>query len=229
MTPRILVVEDESAIRDMVSFALRRAGMDAITVPDVPAAQHAIADKLPDLILLDWMLPGTSGLEYARRLKRDELTRETPIIMLTARSEEDDRVMGLDAGLDDYVVKPFSTRELVSRIKAVLRRTAPQIDEMRIEIGDLKIDTASQRVFVRGEHVHLGPTEFKLLLFFMSHPERVYTRGQVLDNVWGATVYIEERTIDVHIRRLRKALEPYQCEDYIQTVRGSGYRFSTLR
>jgi two-component system phosphate regulon response regulator PhoB len=229
MTPRILVVEDESAIRDMVSFALRRAGMDAITVPDVPAAQHAIADKLPDLILLDWMLPGTSGLEYARRLKRDELTRETPIIMLTARSEEDDRVMGLDAGLDDYVVKPFSTRELVSRIKAVLRRTAPQIDEMRIEIGELKIDTASQRVFVRGEHVHLGPTEFKLLLFFMSHPERVYTRGQVLDNVWGTTVYIEERTVDVHIRRLRKALEPYQCEDYIQTVRGSGYRFSTLR
>ncbi len=229
MTPRILVVEDESAIRDMVSFALRRAGMDAITVPDVPAAQHAIADKLPDLILLDWMLPGTSGLEYARRLKRDELTRETPIIMLTARSEEDDRVMGLDAGLDDYVVKPFSTRELVSRIKAVLRRTAPQIEEMRIEIGDLRIDTASQRVFVRSEHVHLGPTEFKLLLFFMSHPERVYTRGQVLDNVWGTTVYIEERTVDVHIRRLRKALEPYQCEDYIQTVRGSGYRFSTLR
>ncbi|MCU0753622.1 MAG: phosphate regulon transcriptional regulator PhoB [Xanthomonadales bacterium] len=229
MTPRILVVEDESAIRDMVSFALRRAGMDAITVPDVPAAQHAIAEKLPDLILLDWMLPGTSGLEYARRLKRDELTRETPIIMLTARSEEDDRVMGLDAGLDDYVVKPFSTRELVSRIKAVLRRTAPQIEEMRIEIGDLRIDTASQRVFVRGEHVHLGPTEFKLLLFFMSHPERVYTRGQVLDNVWGTTVYIEERTVDVHIRRLRKALEPYGCEDYIQTVRGSGYRFSTLR
>ncbi len=229
MTPRILVVEDESAIRDMVSFALRRAGMDAITVPDVPAAQHAIADKLPDLILLDWMLPGTSGLEYARRLKRDELTRETPIIMLTARSEEDDRVMGLDAGLDDYVVKPFSTRELVSRIKAVLRRTAPQIDEMRIEIGDLKIDTASQRVFVRNEHLHLGPTEFRLLLFFMSHPERVYTRGQVLDNVWGTTVYIEERTVDVHIRRLRKALEPYNCEDYIQTVRGSGYRFSTLR
>jgi two-component system phosphate regulon response regulator PhoB len=229
MTPRILVVEDESAIRDMVSFALRRAGMDAITVPDVPAAQHAIAEKLPDLILLDWMLPGTSGLEYARRLKRDELTRETPIIMLTARSEEDDRVMGLDAGLDDYVVKPFSTRELVSRIKAVLRRTAPQIEEMRIEIGDLRIDTASQRVFVRSEHVHLGPTEFKLLLFFMSHPERVYTRGQVLDNVWGTTVYIEERTVDVHIRRLRKALEPYQCEDYIQTVRGSGYRFSTLR
>lgn len=229
MTPRILVVEDESAIRDMVSFALRRAGMEAVTAADVPSAQHAIADKLPDLILLDWMLPGTSGLEYARRLKRDELTRETPIIMLTARSEEDDRVMGLDAGLDDYVVKPFSTRELVSRIKAVLRRTAPQIDEMRIEIGDLKIDTASQRVFVRGEHVHLGPTEFKLLLFFMSHPERVYTRGQVLDNVWGTTVYIEERTVDVHIRRLRKALEPYQCEDYIQTVRGSGYRFSTLR
>lgn len=229
MTPRILVVEDESAIRDMVSFALRRAGMEAITVPDVPSAQHAIADKLPDLILLDWMLPGTSGLEYARRLKRDELTRETPIIMLTARSEEDDRVMGLDAGLDDYVVKPFSTRELVSRIKAVLRRTAPQIDEMRIEIGELKIDTASQRVFVRGEHVHLGPTEFKLLLFFMSHPERVYTRGQVLDNVWGTTVYIEERTVDVHIRRLRKALEPHGCDDYIQTVRGSGYRFSTLR
>lgn len=228
MTPKILIVEDESAIRDMVSFALRRAGMQAIVAQDVPTAQNAIASQVPDLILLDWMLPGTSGLEYARRLKRDELTREIPIIMLTARSEEDDRVMGLDAGLDDYVIKPFSTRELISRIKAVMRRSAPQAEEMQIELGRLRIDTASQRVFAAGEPVHLGPTEFRLLLFFMSHPERVYTRGQVLDNVWGATVYIEERTVDVHIRRLRKALSPFQCEDYVQTVRGSGYRFSTL-
>lgn len=228
MTPRILLVEDESAIRDMVVFALRRAGMEAVTAEDSNRAQHAIAERLPDLILMDWMLPGMSGLEYARRLKREEFTREVPIIMLTARGEEDDRVIGLDAGLDDYIVKPFSTRELVSRIKAVLRRLQPHTEEQRIELGDLTMDTASQRVFGRGEALHLGPTEFKLLSFFMTHPERVYTRGQLLDNVWGTNVYVEERTVDVHIRRLRKALEDTQCDRYIQTVRGSGYRFSLL-
>lgn len=228
MTPRILLVEDESAIRDMVVFALRRAGMDPVTAEDVNRAQHLIADRLPDLILMDWMLPGMSGLEYARRLKRESFTREVPIIMLTARGEEDDRVIGLDAGLDDYIVKPFSTRELVSRIKAVLRRLQPHTEDQRLELGDLRIDTASQRVFGKGEPLHLGPTEFKLLSFFMTHPERVYTRGQLLDNVWGTTVYVEERTVDVHIRRLRKALEDSACDRYIQTVRGSGYRFSLL-
>lgn len=228
MTQRILVVEDESAIRDMVVFALRRAGMDPVAVPDAQQAQYAIAERKPDLVLLDWMLPGTSGLEFARRLKREELTREVPIIMLTARGEEDDRVIGLDAGLDDYVVKPFSTRELVSRIRAVLRRTLPTADERRIEFGELLLDTASQRVFGRGQSLQLGPTEYRLLLFFMTHPERVYSRSQVLDHVWGANVYVEERTVDVHIRRLRKALEPAGCERYVQTVRGSGYRFSLL-
>lgn len=221
-------MEDEAAIRDMVVFALKRAGMEPVPAADVLQAQKAIGQRLPNLILMDWMLPGQSGLEYARRLKRDELTREIPIIMLTARGEEDDRVIGLDAGLDDYVVKPFSTRELVSRIKAVLRRIAPAVEDKRVELGDLAIDTASQRVFARGEPIHLGPTEFKLLMFLMTHPERVYTRGQLLDNVWGTNVYVEERTVDVHIRRLRKSLEDHQCEAYVQTVRGSGYRFSLL-
>jgi len=228
MTPRILIVEDEAAIRDMVVFALKRAGMDPVTAHDVGQAQQALGHRLPDLILMDWMLPGQSGLEYARRLKREELTREIPIIMLTARGEEDDRVIGLDAGLDDYVVKPFSTRELVSRIKAVLRRASPAAEEKRVELGALTIDTASQRVFAHGDPIHLGPTEFKLLTFLMTHPERVYTRGQLLDNVWGTNVYVEERTVDVHIRRLRKCLEERKCDGYVQTVRGSGYRFSLL-
>ena len=229
MSQKILIVEDETAIRDMVAFALKRAGMHVQTAEDVPQAQLRLAEQVPDLILLDWMLPGTSGLEYARRLKRDELTREIPVIMLTARGEEDDRVIGLDTGVDDYVVKPFSTRELVSRIKAVLRRTQGYVEEQRIEHGDLALDSAGQRVFGRGTTLALGPTEYRLLHFFMTHTERVYTRGQLLDNVWGSNVYVEERTVDVHIRRLRKALEPAACHDYIQTVRGSGYRFSVIR
>jgi two-component system, OmpR family, phosphate regulon response regulator PhoB len=228
MKPRILIIEDEAAIRDMVSFALRRAEMDPIVATDVAAATASIAVELPDLILLDWMLPGTSGLDYARRLKRDELTKGIPVIMLTARGEEDDRVAGLDSGIDDYIVKPFSTRELVSRIRAVLRRTHGVFDELRVEQAELMIDGAGQRVFARGKALALGPTEYRLLHFFMTHPERVYTRAQLLDHVWGTGVYVEERTVDVHIRRLRKVLEVENCQDYVQTVRGSGYRFSVI-
>ncbi len=224
---RVLVVEDETAIRDMIAFALKRAGIAPMLAEDARAAQLAIADRLPDLILLDWMLPGASGLELARRLRREDLTREIPIIMLTARGEEDDRVLGLDAGVDDYIVKPFSTRELIARIRAVLRRTQPHGEGQTISLGGLTLDTLSHRVFAQEKPVQLGPTEYRLLAFFMSHPERVYTRSQLLDNVWGSGVYVEERTVDVHIRRLRKCLEPCGLEEYIQTVRGAGYRFST--
>lgn len=224
---RVLVVEDESAIRDMIAFALKRASLVPMLAEDSRIAQHLIADKLPDLILLDWMLPGTSGLEFARRLRREELTREIPIIMLTARGEEDDRVIGLDAGVDDYIVKPFSTRELIARIRAVLRRTQPHGEGQTISLGGLTLDTLSHRVFAGDKPVQLGPTEYRLLSFFMTHPERVYTRSQLLDNVWGSGVYVEERTVDVHIRRLRKSMEPFGLEDYVQTVRGAGYRFST--
>ncbi len=227
MEQRVLVVEDETAIREMIAFALKRAGVMPVLAEDTRAAQLLVAEQLPDLILLDWMLPGTSGLEYARRLRREELTREIPIIMLTARGDEDDRVLGLDAGIDDYIVKPFSTRELVARIRAVLRRTQPHGEGQTLSLGGLTLDTLSHRVFANDRPVQLGPTEYRLLSFFMTHPERVYTRGQLLDNVWGSGVYVEERTVDVHIRRLRKSLEPCQLEDYIQTVRGAGYRFST--
>lgn len=227
MEQKVLVVEDEAAIRDMIAFALKRAGLVPMLAEDARAAQHLVAERLPDLILLDWMLPGSSGLELARRLRRDELTREIPIIMLTARGEEDDRVIGLDAGVDDYVVKPFSTRELIARIRAVLRRTQPHGEGQTISLGGLTLDTLSHRVFAQDRPVQLGPTEYRLLSFFMTHPERVYTRGQLLDNVWGSGVYVEERTVDVHIRRLRKSLEPFRLDDYIQTVRGAGYRFST--
>lgn len=228
MTQRILIVEDERAIRDMIAFALRRAGMEVICAEDALAAQQAIGERVPDLVLLDWMLPGMSGLEYARRLKRDELTREVPVIMLTARGEEDDRVIGLDTGVDDYVVKPFSTRELIARIKAVLRRVNPGSDGQVVKQGDLVLDTAAHRAFVGSQTITLGPTEYRLLSFFMTHAERVYSRSQLLDHVWGSNVYVEERTVDVHIRRLRKSLEPFGVERYVQTVRGAGYRFSTL-
>ncbi|MCB1612130.1 MAG: response regulator, partial [Xanthomonadales bacterium] len=188
MEQRVLVVEDETAIRDMIAFALKRASLVPMLAEDARTAQHLIADRLPDLVLLDWMLPGTSGLEFARRLRREELTREIPIIMLTARGEEDDRVMGLDAGIDDYIVKPFSTRELVARIRAVLRRTQPHGDGQTISLGGLTLDTLSHRVFANDRPVQLGPTEYRLLAFFMTHPERVYTRSQLLDNVWGSGV-----------------------------------------
>lgn len=226
MQKRILIVEDETAIRDMVAFALRKAGMDPVHAADARIAQSAIAERVPDMILLDWMLPGMSGLEYARRLRKEDLTREVPIIMLTARGEESDRVNGLDAGVDDYVVKPFSARELIARIKAVMRRTHGDEGDGVVELGGLRIDGAAHRVYA-GEHtVQIGPTEYRLLHFFMTHAERVYSRSQLLDQVWGGSVYVEERTVDVHIRRLRKTLEPYKLENLVQTVRGAGYRFS---
>jgi two-component system, OmpR family, phosphate regulon response regulator PhoB len=226
---RILVVDDEPAIRDMVAFALRKDHYEPMLAGDSQEAQTAIADKVPDLILLDWMLPGTTGLELARRWRRDELTRQIPIIMLTARGEEDDRVSGLEAGVDDYVVKPFSARELLARIKAVLRRSRDDEEDGSVSLGDLRIDGAAHRVYAGDQNVHLGPTEYRLLHFFMTHADRVYSRSQLLDYVWGGSVYVEERTVDVHIRRLRKALDPFKLEDMIQTVRGAGYRFSALR
>jgi two-component system phosphate regulon response regulator PhoB len=223
----ILIVEDEPAIRDMVAFALRKAGMEPAHAADARSAQGMIAERVPDLILLDWMLPGMSGLDLARRLRREELTRDVPIIMLTARGEETDRVGGLEAGVDDYVVKPFSPRELIARINAVMRRTHGVDGDGNVSVGALRIDSDAHRVFANDTIVPIGPTEYRLLHFFMTHPERVYSRSQLLDYVWGGSVYVEERTIDVHIRRLRKTLEPYGCQDLVQTVRGAGYRFST--
>lgn len=222
----ILIVEDESAIREMVTMALERADFAVKQAASAAEAEQRLADGLPDLIVLDWMMPGVSGIELARRLRRDDYTRQVPIIMLTARGEEDDRVRGLDAGADDYLTKPFSPRELIARIRAVLRRTVPSGEEGVLESGSLRLDLASHRVTAGGEMVDMGPTEFKLLHFFMSHPERVYSRGQLLDMVWGRGAYVEERTVDVHIRRLRKALEASHLDGYVQTVRGTGYRFS---
>jgi two-component system phosphate regulon response regulator PhoB len=222
----ILIVEDEPAIRDMVAFALRKAGMEPAHAADARAAQTMIVERVPDLILLDWMLPGMSGLDLARRLRKEELTRDVPIIMLTARGEETDRVGGLEAGVDDYVVKPFSPRELIARINAVMRRTHGSDSDGVIEIGKLRIDSPAHRVYAGDETVPIGPTEYRLLHFFMTHAERVYSRSQLLDYVWGGSVYVEERTVDVHIRRLRKTLEPFACDALVQTVRGAGYRFS---
>ncbi|AOH34962.1 phosphate regulon transcriptional regulator PhoB [Luteimonas sp. JM171] len=227
MQKRILIVDDEPAIREMVAFALRKGEYEPVHAGDAREAQSAIADQVPDLILLDWMLPGTSGLELARRWRREDLTREIPIIMLTARGEEDDRVGGLEAGVDDYVVKPFSARELLARIRAVLRRSREDDEDGSVALGGLRIDGAAHRVFANEEPINIGPTEFRLLHFFMTHPERVYSRSQLLDQVWGGSVYVEERTVDVHIRRLRKALEPSGLDAMVQTVRGAGYRFST--
>jgi two-component system phosphate regulon response regulator PhoB len=223
---QILVVEDEASIRDMLKFALERADFQVNLAPDAATARMRVAESRPDLILLDWMMPGISGVEYARELRSSPTTRDIPIVMVTARVEEEDKVRGLNIGCDDYVSKPFSFPELIARINAVLRRTLPGGSEERLEASGLVVDAASQRVTARGEPVHLGPTEYRLLHFFISHPERVYTREQVLDRVWGQSVYVEERTVDVHIRRLRKALEPYGFDSMIQTVRGTGYRFS---
>ena len=223
----VLVVEDERAIREMVVFTLKRAGFAVREAEDAAGARHAIADQRPDMVLLDWMLPDLSGLELARSLRRDQATRELPIMMLTARAAEDDKVLGLESGADDYLTKPFSARELVARIQALLRRAAGAEGES-LAVGGLRLDPASHRVSADGAEVTLGPTEYRLLKFFMSQPDRVFSRAQVLDRVWGGNVYIEERTVDVHIRRLRKALAPHGCDAYIQTVRGSGYRFSSL-
>jgi two-component system phosphate regulon response regulator PhoB len=228
MPANILLVEDEPAIQELIAVNLTRAGHHVLRVCDAESAQRMIREALPDLVLLDWMLPGMSGVELARRLRQDERTRAIPIIMLTARGEEQDKVAGLETGADDYITKPFSPRELVARIKAVLRRRVPQATEDAVEIAGLKLDPATHRVSAGGQTVALGPTEFRLLHFLMTHPERVHSRTQLLDQVWGDHVFVEERTVDVHIRRLRAALEPTGHERLTQTVRGSGYRFSTL-
>lgn len=226
---QILIVEDEPAIREMVVMTLEMAGFDSLQATDVSEAHQQVVDHRPALILLDWMLPGDkSGIDFCRMLKSDDLLSEIPVIMLTAKSEEDSKVHGLDAGADDYMTKPFSTRELVSRIKAVLRRSNALSADKSIDIGNLSLDPKSQRVTAAGQIIDVGPTEYRLLAFFMSHPERAYTRTQLLDQVWGGNVYIEDRTIDVHIKRLRKLLRPYDCDKLIQTVRGTGYRLSSL-
>ncbi len=227
MPGRILLVEDEPAIRDMVRLALTQAGYESREAADSRSAQAQILVELPDLILLDWMLPGQSGIEYARQLRQEKLTRDVPIIMLTARTEETDKVRGLDSGADDYITKPFSTRELLARINALLRRTAPQATEQAIEIRGLNLDPVTHRVEANHQPVDVGPMEFRLLHFFMSRPERVHSRTQILDQVWGTNVHVEERTVDVHIRRLRKALTPSGHDHLIETVRGTGYRLST--
>lgn len=226
MATNILIVDDEPAIREMVRFALERAGFACREAGNGEKALLTIADRRPDLVLLDWMMPGINGIDLARRLKREDATKEMPLIMLTARGEEDDRIRGLEVGADDYIAKPFSPRELVARIRAVLRRTQPGAGDGPIVAKDLSLDPTGHRVTARDKVIDLGPTEFRLLQFFMTHAERVYTRGQLLDQVWGTNTYVEERTVDVHIRRLRKALDVYGHDRYIQTVRGSGYRFS---
>ena len=223
--PRILIVEDEAAISDMVAFHLTRAGYEVLQAPDCEQAREALADKGADLAIVDWMLPDMSGLELVRSLQRDPRFEDLAIIMLTARADEQDKIRGLDSGADDYITKPFSSRELLSRIQAVLRRAAPAAGETH-KAGPLTIDAVGHRVFAGEAEVSLGPKEYRLLKFLVTHPERVYSRAQLLDRVWGANVYVEERTVDVHIRRLRKALEPHTADGCIQTVRGAGYRFS---
>lgn len=228
---QILIVEDERPIREMIAYGLRRAGFDVREAEDCRDARQQLADRQPDLLLLDWMLPGQSGVALAKKLRSQERTRQLPIIMLTARAHEADKVQGLEVGADDYVTKPFSPKELVARVRALLRRRAPQLSDELIECAGLSLNPASHRLRVdpRGlttaADIELGPTEFRLLAFFMTHPERVYSRTQLLDEVWGDHVYIEERTVDVHIRRLRAALEPCGRQGCIETVRGSGYRF----
>ena len=226
MPATILVIEDEPAIQALIATNLRRHGHEVVTAIDAEAATRQINAALPDLILLDWMLPGMSGIDFARRLRADARTRSVPIIMLTARGEERDKVTGLETGADDYMTKPFSPRELLARIQAVLRRGKPQATEDRVEAGGLQLDPSSHRVTAEGKPVSLGPTEFRLLHFLMTHPERVHSRDQLLDQVWGDHVFVEERTVDVHIRRLRAALEDSGLDRLVQTVRGSGYRFS---
>jgi len=223
---RILVVEDEAAIRHMIAFNLGRAGFEVDEAEDCNSARLRIADSRPDLLLVDWMLPDSSGLELTRTLRREEANRDIPIIMLTARAEERDKILGLDGGVDDYITKPFSPRELLSRINAVLRRAAPPADEPLVA-GRLRLDPVSHRVFADEQEISVGPTEYRLLKFLMENADRVYSRPQLLDFVWGQNVYVEERTVDVHIRRLRKVMEEYKVDHYIQTVRGAGYRFST--
>jgi two-component system phosphate regulon response regulator PhoB len=227
MARRILVVEDEAPIREMVCFVLEQNGFQPVEAEDYDSAVNQLNEPWPDLILLDWMLPGGSGLQFIKHIKREAMTRDIPVMMLTARGEEEDRVRGLETGADDYITKPFSPKELVARIKAVMRRISPMAVEEVIEMQGLSLDPTSHRVMTGENPLDMGPTEFKLLHFFMTHPERVYSREQLLNNVWGTNVYVEDRTVDVHIRRLRKALEHSGHDRMVQTVRGTGYRFST--
>ncbi len=222
----ILIVEDELAIQELLAFNVARAGFQAVCVGDADSAWEQMQRHVPDLILLDWMLPGTSGVALAKQLRADARTRDIPIIMLTARGEERDKVLGLESGADDYITKPFSPRELMARIRAVLRRHVAQVQDETVAAGGLELSPAAHRITAGGRVVELGPTEFRLLHFFMTHAERVYSRTQLLDQVWGSQVFVEERTVDVHIRRLRAALEPFEMGGLVQTVRGSGYRFS---
>jgi two-component system phosphate regulon response regulator PhoB len=226
MTPTILVVEDEPAIMELLTVNLADAGYAVQAAPDAETALALLKEALPDLVLLDWMLPGVSGLAFAKQLRADTRTKDLPVIMVTARTDEADRVAGLEAWVDDYVTKPFSPRELKARIKSVLRRRAPEAAQEPLTAGPLHLDPATHRVTVGGTPVPLGPTEYRLLRFFLARPERVHSRTQLLDHVWGDHVYIEERTVDVHIRRLRLALEPFGQDGLIETVRGSGYRLA---
>lgn len=223
---KILIVEDEAPIREMIAFHLTRAGFETLEAADCRRARELLVDEQPDLALVDWMLPDMSGLELTRNLKRDKEYEDLAVILLTARSDEHDKIKGLEGGADDYVTKPFSPRELIARIQAVLRRSRNSVRDTIIA-GDLELDAAGHRVSFAGNSVQLGPTEYRLLKFLISHADRVYSRTQLLDRVWGANVYIEERTVDVHVRRLRKALSDHGGDGYIQTVRGAGYRFST--
>jgi two-component system phosphate regulon response regulator PhoB len=226
MAATVLVVEDEPAIQELIAYNLKQAGHQPLRADTAEQALRLVQDALPDLVLLDWMLPGLSGIELTRRLRADKRTKGVPIIMLTARTEEQDKLTGLDTGADDYITKPFSPRELNARVKAVLRRRAPQMTDDIVHAGTLRLDPATHRVSADGHAVHLGPTEFRLLHYLMTHPERVHSRTQLLDQVWGDHVFVEERTVDVHVRRLRKALEASGHDRLIQTVRGAGYRLS---
>lgn len=227
MAKRILVVEDEAPIREMLCFVLEQKGYETVEAEDYADGLAKVREPYPELIVLDWMMPGGSGIQFLKQLKQDELTRQIPVVMLTARGEEEDKVRGLEAGADDYITKPFSPKELTARLHAVMRRVSPtSVDEV-IEVQGLKLDPVSHRVSAEEKALEMGPTEFKLLHFFMTHPERVYSREQLLNNVWGTNVYVEDRTVDVHIRRLRKAIEETGHDRLIQTVRGAGYRFST--
>ncbi len=223
---RVLVVEDEAAISELIALNLRHAGFEVVQAIDGDAAQQEVDRVLPDLVLLDWMLPGASGISLAKRWRGVQRTRDLPVIMLTARAEETDKVAGLDAGADDYLTKPFSTQELMARVRAVLRRKAPQALDAAVEVAGLRLDPSTRRVSCLGQEVKIGPTEFKLLHFFMTHPERVHSRAQLLDRVWGDHVFIEERTVDVHVKRLREALSVVERSQLIETVRGAGYRLT---
>ena len=225
---KVLIVDDEFAIRDMLRMALEISEFEVLEAENILDAHRLIVDEQPDIVLLDWMLPGGSGLELLRRIKRGDATRDLPVIMLTAKTAEDNVIQGLEVGADDYMTKPFAPRELIARIKALLRRTRGAEERDKLQVAELVLDAESRRIYLADQPVDMGPTEFKLLHFFMSHPERAYSRNQLLDHVWGANVYVEERTVDVHIRRLRKALQTAAADysNLIQTVRGTGYRFS---